>query len=293
MFPPSFDIVAYRKHNNDLGHLDGAQLIAHYNECGKKEGRICSNVYNRETLAEVLDTNVMRCLEIGPFDCPVIRGKLVKYIDVIDQAGLRERSAIHSRPHPIENIPFIDYVTPSGDLTIIKDTFDIVLSCHSIEHQLNFIQHLRDVSKLLSSDGRYVIILPDKRYCFDHFITESSIADVIGQHVRDDKLHSLSSVIEHRALTCHNDSRRHWDGDHGDRTINPEVIKHAIHEHEMSVKNNEYADVHSLQFTPDSFQEIIYLLVKTNFIDLTVDRIYPTLNGSCEFTVILKKKAHD
>ena len=71
------------------------------------------------------------------------------------------------------------------------------LSCHSIEHQLNFIQHLQDVSELLNDNGYYVIILPDKRYCFDHFIKESTIADIICQYTDKPKLHSIKSIIEH------------------------------------------------------------------------------------------------
>ena len=80
----------------------------------------------------------------------------------MDQEQLKKRSQELNRPFPIENVPFINYVDSKGDLKNINEKFDVILSCHSIEHQLDFIQHLQDVSTLLNDNGYYVIILPDK-----------------------------------------------------------------------------------------------------------------------------------
>lgn len=131
----------------------------------------------------------------------------------------------------------------------------MILSCHAIEHQIDFIQHLKDVSDLLHENGYYVVICPDKRYCFDHFIPESNIAEIIAAHNIPSNSHSIKYVIEHRALTCHNDPSRHWAGDHGDAEIDVERIKGAINEYEKAKIENRYIDVHSLQFTPSSFQK--------------------------------------
>lgn len=161
----------------------------------------------------------------------------------------------------------------------------MILSCHSIEHQTNFIKHLTNVSGLLKNNGVYVVICPDKRYCFDHFIKETTIADIINMNYINNEKHTIKSVIEHRALTCHNDCGRHWNNDHG--TPNIENIKNAINEYETT---EGYIDVHALQFTPESFQGIIDILKKNNFIDLYCDRVYPTLRNSCEFYAVLRKE---
>ena len=141
---------------------------------------------------------------------------------------------------------------------------------------------------MLSSNGFYIIICPDKNYCFDHFIKETTIADIILMNEQKLKKHSIKSVIEHRVLTCHNDCIRHWNNDHGNQTIydNDVSLLNAINEY----KNTEYIDVHSLQFTPSSFEKIINLLSKNNFIDLEIHRIYKTIHGSNEFYIILQKK---
>lgn len=289
MFPTFFDLNIYREQNHDLIHLSNNDLITHFNEYGKHEGRISSLIFNRKTLTSFINTYALNCLEIGPFDCPVLTGQKVKYFDVLDQTQLIQRSVECNRPHPIDNIPFINYVDNKGNLNIINDTFDLVLSCHSIEHQLDFIQHLQDVSKLLNHNGYYVILLPDKRYCFDHFIKESTIADILDSHLHKKEIHSLKSVIEHRSLTCHNDSIRHWNNDHGNSGT-PDTIISAIKEYKQSLLANKYLDVHSLQFTPESFEKIINTLNQLSYIDLIVDNIYPTIRNSNEFYVILKKK---
>jgi hypothetical protein len=287
MFPSNFDLNIYIKHA-DLKFMNNKLLEKHYKEYGKNEGRICSKISNRTELIKYIDTNKLKCLEIGPFDCPNLKGGKVKYFDVLDQDSLKKRALKLNRKG---KVPYIDYVNNKGDLRIIDEKFDLVLSCHSIEHQLNFIQHLRDVSELLNDNGYYVIILPDKRYCFDHFIKESTIADIICQYTNKPKLHSIKSVIEHRALTCHNNSNRHWNNDHGKQTYfsNTNSIMNAIKEYQNSISNNQYLDVHSLQFTPDSFKNIINLLNQLNYIDLVIDNFYNTIKNSCEFFVILKK----
>lgn len=246
--------------------------------------------HNRQSLIKSINTDELNCLEIGPFDDPVLRGTKVKYFDVLDQIGLKNRSLNCNRPHPLQNIPPIDYVEPNGNIKIIKDKFDVVLSCHSIEHQTDFVQHLKDVSSLLKPNGCYVIILPDKRYCFDHFIRETTFADILEHHKLKKKNHSLKSVIEHRALTCHNDCVRHWKGDHGFpkyvEDIN--VISNAVDEYNKAIRNNEYIDVHSLQFTPKSFGHIIDILNKINLINLKLHKMFPTNPYSGEFYVVLK-----
>jgi 2-polyprenyl-3-methyl-5-hydroxy-6-metoxy-1,4-benzoquinol methylase len=293
IFPIDFDVDLYRRYS-DLASLSNDNLMNHFNLHGCNEGRISNKIKNRNDLIKCIpsNSNKIKCLEIGPFDCPVLLGNSVKYFDVLNKSDLIKRAITINRTHALKNIPNIDYVDENGNLKIITEKFDLVLSCHSIEHQTDFIQHLKDVYELLNSNGYYVIILPDKRYCFDHFINESTIADVINSHTVKQTNHSIKSVIEHRTLTCHNDGSRHWRNDSGLQTIDicENSLINAINEYNDAINNNKYIDVHSLQFTPSSFKKIINLLNATKYIDFKVERVYPTVYGSCEFFVILKKQ---
>ena len=92
MFPPNFDINIYKEYS-DLKNMSNESLIRHYKEYGRDEGRICSKMSNRKNLIEYIDTNKYKCLEIGPFDCPNLSGK-VKYFDVLDQESLKKEHKI-------------------------------------------------------------------------------------------------------------------------------------------------------------------------------------------------------
>jgi predicted transcriptional regulator len=65
------------------------------------------------------------------------------------------------------------------------------------------------------------------------------------------------------------------------------MLPYALNE--FNTEKN-YIDVHSLQFTPQSFEKIINILEKYNFIDFTLDKIYHTKKNQNEFIVVLKKK---
>lgn len=289
MFPPNFNQSIYKSRNKDLILLDKNNLYNHYLNFGINEGRITNEIQNRTDIINLIPKK-FNCLEIGPFDCPILKGENIKYFDVLNKEQLIERAKSINRVSQINNIPYIHYYNNDADLTIINEKFNLVLSSHSIEHQTNFIKHLNDVSNLLLDKGYYVVICPDKRYCFDHFIKESTIADILDMNNNDNSRHSLKSIIEHRVLVTHNDTIRHWQGDHGIQRIDEPkfdyMLSFAVNEYKNS---NEYIDVHSLQFTPLSFEKIIEQLFKYNYINFTVEQIYHTKKNQNEFIAILKK----
>ena len=226
-------------------------------------------------------------LEIGPFYSPVCIGKNVKYFDILNRENLVKRAKQIDEHINAEQIPFIEYVSPTGDLSIIQETFDAVVSSHAVEHQLDLIDHLQKTSKLLNKGGKYYLIVPDKRYCFDHFMNESTIADVINAHVVKPTKTSLKSVIEHRALFTHNNAFKHWIGIHKlKNTATSSKIKNALTEYAES----DYVDVHSWYFTPQSFSKIIRLLNELGYIDFTIRKLHPTPFGSFEFYAVLEKR---
>jgi hypothetical protein len=160
------------------------------------------------------------------------------------------------------------------------------VSSHNIEHQPDIIGHLQSIESILLSGGRYVLFVPDKRYCFDHFINESTIAEILDAQGR--KRHTLRSVIEHRAFVTHNDTARHWIGDHGAplMAVNPAVLSQAINEFEAT--NAGYIDVHAWQFTPESFEANINALKALNLTNFMIERLDHAKRGQNEFCAILR-----
>jgi SAM-dependent methyltransferase len=207
-------------------------------------------------------------------------------VDVLSTEALRSRAATLGMD--ATGVPDISWVSNGSDLSIVNATFDAVVSSHAIEHQPDLVQHLRQVADLLNANGHYYLLVPDHRYCFDHFLLPSTTAQVVGAHSEKRATHLVSSVIEHRALTTHNDPVRHWAGDHGDPLDN-RAARIASALQEVRDANGAYIDVHAWYFTPQSFRQVITDLFATGHSPFAVERMFPTRPNSNEFWAILQK----
>lgn len=279
----TFDPDFYRGKYPDISGFDADQAWRHYDAHGRGEGRQAAPLAVREAFLEA-PRAAARTLEIGPFCNPVLTGPNVKYLDVLDAAELRARAAEHGLD-PARCPERIDYV---GALSQVGERFDAVVSSHAIEHQPDFVRHLGEVADVLAPGGRYYAIVPDKRFCFDHFIPESTIAGIVAAHREERRTHSLSSVIEHIALTTHNDCARHWRGDHG-APLDPDGamrVATALERHDAA--NGGYIDVHAWYFTPDSFRAILETLFRLRMTRLRAVAVYDTPLDRQEFCAVLE-----
>jgi SAM-dependent methyltransferase len=285
VFPEPLDPTFYRGAYPDLRAMTEVQARAHFASHGIAEGRQGSALAVREGLIGEVRRQPS-VLEIGPFCNPVVRGRNVAYFDVLDREALRARAvAIGQDP---AGVPAIDFVAPDGDLSGIGRRFAAVISAHCIEHQPDLVRHLTQVATLLEPGGHYFLIVPDRRYCFDHFLADSTLAGVLAAHREGRRVHRLESVIEHRALTTHNWVDRHWAGDHLDPAYHATIVaraRGAIAEFEAA--QGAYVDVHAWQFTPASFRALIGQLHQGGWSPLAPLRVYETPRGRNEFTAIL------
>ena len=285
--PPEFDATIYKKLYRDVALYNPKDLYAHYLNQGINEGRRANILRNRSDFINLIPKD-KKILEIGPFCNPLVSGEKVFYFDVMDKEDLILRAK--SLNLSVKKAPYIHYVSSAGNLDIVNQCFDVVLSCHCIEHQPNLITHLNNVERLLNPGGYYFVLAPDKRYCFDHFIPESSLAQVIETQVENKGFHTLRMFLEGGALTTHNEPLRHWEGDHGDPLFSiKERIEKTLENYNKSLILKKYIDLHTWYFTPVSFKNIIYGLNAASYLKLTIEKIYSTLYGENEFRVVLKK----
>lgn len=266
--------------------MSGPELCDHYLAYGRGEGRIPSSAALRENFLSLIPQDAP-LLEIGPFCNPCVVGTHVRYFDVLHRAGLIARAERIGIDH--SRTPEIHFTSPTGDLSVIPGTFGGALSSHCLEHQIDLIAHLNQVAQLLRPNGSYFLLVPDKRFCFDHFIAESTIAGVMEAHLSGRATHTVQSVIEHRALTTHNDPARHWQGDHGSLSEVSQRVSNALSEVEDSA--GTYIDVHAWQFTPDSFRVLMDVLRQLRLTVFHPVRIYDTPFGRLEFCAVLQKSS--
>jgi hypothetical protein len=282
--PPEYQEYSYRAIHPDLIDLSPEQLREHYFNCGKNEGRQGNRLRDRNDFSGLISTNT-RTLEIGPFCNPIKTGANVDHADFLDQQQLIERAKLLEIP--ADRVPPIRHVLSITPLAKITDRYGAVISSHSIEHQPDLIRHLQDVAKLLEEQkGRYFILIPDKRYCFDRYISPSTIAEVCEAYDQKRTVHTLRSVIEHRSMTTHNDPIAHWNSGDEQPPIDHRLVLDAISIWKAS--QGGYVDVHAWYFTPESFSVIIKLLKEMALISLSIEAIYPTRRHANEFWAILR-----
>ena len=178
--PLQFEALAYRSNNPDIVTLTDSELWLHYQKHGMQEGRRCHQVPDRQAFLKIIPSE-MQTLEIGPYARPLVTGSRVKYVDVFSTEELRQRAdGVVMKP---ELVPEITWVSQPSDLSCVNEYFGAVLSSHSIEHQPNLVNHLNQVDHILRKGGRYFVLVPDHRYCFDHYMTPSMITDVLAAHL--------------------------------------------------------------------------------------------------------------
>jgi predicted SAM-dependent methyltransferase len=284
-FAPEYVESHYTGAHTDLRKFKGARARAHYEEHGRREGRRASPAADRTGFLSCIPYGV-RTLEIGPFHAPAFKGPNVKYLDIMSRDAL----VAHAQKIKLstENIPAtIDFVSETGDLSVVDAQFDVVFSSHVVEHQPNFVGHLNAAARLLHPGGCYAMIVPDHRYCFDAFQQESCIGEVVEAHLQNRRLHSLKTIIEHTAQTTHNDVVRHWRGDHGEIDNVTQRLKSAISL--WRAHQDKYVDMHAWRFTPQSFRAICEALASLDLLDLKLHRVYDTPHNTCEFCVVFEK----
>lgn len=237
----------------------------------------------QEFLLKFANTSI---LEIGPLNNPNFIGENVKYFDVLGIEGLRCKAQSWN-VDPLGVPQNIDYISESGDLSIVDKSFPIVFSSHVIEHQPNLVEHLIKVEKILRINGRYIMIIPDKRYCYDHYQELTLIEDILDAYYQEAKIHSLKKLLSYLRRT-HNNAMNHWKGNHGDLpSFSIEKVKEIIKQYKDS--NKQYIDAHAWFFTPDSFKNIIQILNNLGLIHLSLIEVSETAPGQLEFYAILQK----
>lgn len=299
-----------------INHFDvlvhGADPYEHFNSHGRKEGRrwrkfekeithitseLTLNTAQTFESLEIQETILERSafaglamrsqlnLEIGPFNSPLLKGAGVYYADIMECDALRGQATLLGLDP--SNIPNIDFVVEPSDLSNIDKKFDSVLSSHVIEHQPDLISHLNQVAEILGDSGRYFLLIPDHRYCFDHFQTRSQTIDLVIAHQERRKRHTAKSLMDHWANTTHNDPTEHWAGNHGKVAgLSKEIVTRSD---DYQKNEQAFIDCHAWYFTPESWMEIVYELNKLDLIKFEVEFLQKTQTNDLEFYTVLKK----
>lgn len=202
-------------------------------------------------------------LEIGPSHSPLAPKAEGFHVEILDHAAAPElRAKYRNAGVNIDHIEDVDFVWRGKSLPETigrRGCYDWIIASHVIEHAPDLAGFLIDCEALLQEAGRLILVIPDKRYCFDHFQSLTSTGDVLDAHQLGRIRPSPGRVFDHfanatgkgrdRVLAWH----RHAPG--AMQLVHS--LENARDAWRCAQIDDEYVDVHNWRFTPESFGLVI------------------------------------
>jgi SAM-dependent methyltransferase len=119
-------------------------------------------------------------VEIGAFESPTLtpKGSRTAYVD-------RVPAAAHRKVPEYANLNLVDpdIIDDGATLATIPDeTYDYLVASHVFEHIEDPLAALKNWLRVVKPGGRLLIIVPDKRYMFDHKRPLTPIDHFFAEH---------------------------------------------------------------------------------------------------------------
>ncbi len=232
-------------------------------------------------------------LEIGALHSPTLRRPEanVLYVDHADTETLRKKYA-SARDVAADAIVPVDIVWQNEDLDRLVEgrRFDHVVASHVCEHVPDLVWWLSELRSVLKPYGSVRLIVPDKRYTFDHGRHESTMADVLGAYVDRRRRPGSRDILDFWLGYWPVDRSEAWRGHYPVRR-DPSIgemraaLAHARESRACSI----YHDVHCWIFTPEGFVSIMTSLAELDMLGFACTEIHGTATDELDFFVHLMK----
>ncbi len=198
-------------------------------------------------------------LEIGPSHRPVApkRGGFnVKILDHLTAGGLREKYRDHGVD--IDAIEEVDYVWSGEPISELvgNQRFGWIIASHVIEHTPDLLGFLNECEKILADNGVLSLVVPDKRYCFDHFRELSSLARIIDAHIVNTSVHTPGTAADYFLNVTKKGGDIAWKENQQGKYEFVHDLPDAMTAMQHA-KLGEYIDLHAWCFVPSSFRLLI------------------------------------
>jgi 2-polyprenyl-3-methyl-5-hydroxy-6-metoxy-1,4-benzoquinol methylase len=137
-------------------------------------------------------------IEIGPSHNPIAPKKEGFKVHIVDHLNREQLIAKYKEHHVnLENIEEVDFVWQGGnylELTGKSKYYDWIIASYVIEHTPDFIGFLNSCDAVLKDEGVISLVVPDKRYCFDHYRPITGISKILDNHFLGNKVEVLSKL---------------------------------------------------------------------------------------------------
>lgn len=248
----------------------------------------------RRLLARV-DTSGRRGLEIGALANPVLEPGTpgVLFADRVSTAELRALYAGHERADGLDLSRLVPVDVVIGDGTVAaalgsRGPVDYVVASHVIEHVADPTGWLRDLSDCLVEGGLLWLVVPDKRFTFDHFRAPTTLRELLEAHLGGWRRPSPGQVYDAVAHGVPVEPLDVWRG----RPIRRPPPAHAqALALARSAAAGAFHDTHCTVWTPGQFAGVVGALIAADLVPLEFARLEPTPLPHLEFYVTLRKRS--
>jgi len=230
-------------------------------------------------------------LEIGPSHNPIApksQGFNVHVLDYLSAGELREKFKDEDADlDRIEEVDFIGHGKPLPELVGGEHRYDWLIASHVIEHIPDPVSFLIGCERVLRPDGVVSLIVPDKRYCFDHFRPLSTTGELLDAFEQKRTRPTPGSVFDYTVDTVARDGRIAWSA-HDSGEFSPLFGFERARSHwDRARHSDDYMDAHIWRFVPESFRLIMQDLQRLGLTNLRLKKEFGTTGH--EFHVTLDR----
>ena len=234
-------------------------------------------------------------IEVGPSYNPVAPRKNGYKVDVIDHLSRDELIAKYRglgvNEDLLENIDDVDFIWQDQsyeELTGKSKHYDWIIASHVLEHTPDLIEFINRCDQVLKDDGVLSLVVPDKRYSFDHYRPLSSLSKIIDAHCQSGRFHTPGTAAEFYLNAVARGDRIVW----GPRATGQYQLSHSLEDARQAMKSamttQQYQDYHAWCFLPQAFRLLIQDLFDLELIALRELTYFPT--AGFEFFVTLSRR---
>lgn len=203
-----------------------------------------------------------KVLEIG--GPSKLLSSIYESFDSICFLNLNESSKVHSQSSLPKNTLF----NHEGDASDFKsfeehsllNKFDLVLSCHTLEHFANPIKALFLWNSCILTNGKIITIVPNKEHCWDKNRPHTSFDHILKDYKNKTEETDMTHVYE---SSCMIETRPSYFEDVG-TSNSTRVIHHHVFSPEVLAKCHEYCGFSTLDcyIDPKDPLQIVYIGTK-------------------------------
>lgn len=228
-------------------------------------------------------------LEVGASYNPLLpkaAGYNVQTFDHADQSSLIEKyRAQGENTDRIEPVDFVGDGRPMHEIIGQSGIYDFIFASHVIEHTTDLVRFLQDCETLLKADGRLVLAVPDRRFCFDFFRPLSSTGQIIEAWLDKRTRHSPATVFDNLSLYAKRGGEIAWQRtQHGPFALERHPTAALVMTQER-LADGRYHDMHGWTFSPSSFRYHVKVLNELGLIGLNIADL--RLTNGFEFYAVL------